>query len=46
VHGTSVEELRSAVASLGGELGESRNATLEEIFVARVGRTTQRSEAA
>jgi len=46
VHKTTLEELRSAVAPLGGELGESRSATLEEIFVARVGRATQRSEAA
>jgi ABC-2 type transport system ATP-binding protein len=46
VHKTPVEELRNAVAPLGGELGESRSATLEEIFVARVGRATQRSEAA
>jgi ABC-2 type transport system ATP-binding protein len=46
VHKTSVEELRSAVALLGGEVAESRSATLEEIFVARVGRATRRAEAA
>jgi ABC-2 type transport system ATP-binding protein len=46
VHTTSLDDLRGAVAALGGELGESRSATLEEIFVARVGRASQRSEAA
>jgi ABC-2 type transport system ATP-binding protein len=46
VHKTSIEELRSAVAPLGGELAESRSATLEEIFVARVGRASKRAEAA
>jgi len=46
VHKTSIEELRSAVVPLGGELAESRSATLEEIFVARVGRGTKRAEAA
>ena len=46
VHETSIEELRSAVLPLGGELAESRSATLEEIFVARVGRGGKRAEAA
>jgi ABC-2 type transport system ATP-binding protein len=46
VHSMAVEELRGAVAPLGGELVESRNATLEEIFIARVGRTSKRVEAA
>ena len=46
VHKASVEELRSAVATFGGEIAESRSATLEEIFVARVGRATTRAEAA
>jgi ABC-2 type transport system ATP-binding protein len=46
VHETSLEELRSALAPLGGEIGESRSATLEEIFIARVGRTSKRAEAA
>jgi ABC-2 type transport system ATP-binding protein len=46
VHRTSIQELQSAVAPLGGELGPTRSATLEEIFVARVGRATQRAEAA
>jgi hypothetical protein len=34
------------VASLGGGVGASRSATLEEIFVARVGRASKRAEAA
>jgi ABC-2 type transport system ATP-binding protein len=38
VHGTPVEALAAAAGKLGGEIAESRNATLEEIFVARVGR--------
>jgi ABC-2 type transport system ATP-binding protein len=46
VHRSSVEELQSAVTPLGGEIAESRSATLEEIFVARVGRATRRAEAA
>jgi ABC-2 type transport system ATP-binding protein len=46
VHESSVEDLQAAAVPLGGELGESRSATLEEIFVARVGRAAQRPEAA
>jgi ABC-2 type transport system ATP-binding protein len=46
VHKTAVEDLRGEVARLGGELVESRSATLEEIFVARVGRASKRVEAA
>lgn len=46
MHETSLEELRSAVTPLGAEVAESRSATLEEIFVARVGRATRRTEAA
>jgi len=38
VHGTPVEALAAAAGAVGGEIAESRNATLEEIFVARVGR--------
>ena len=33
-----LEEAKAAVADAGGEMREARNATLEEIFVARVGR--------
>ena len=38
VHNGSVQRFRQSVAQLGGEVTESRDATLEEIFVARVGR--------
>ncbi|HZF32063.1 MAG TPA: ABC transporter ATP-binding protein [Gammaproteobacteria bacterium] len=46
VHAGPVERLRDAAGSVGGEISESRNATLEEIFVARVGRGAPRAEAA
>jgi len=46
VHDGSEEGFRRSVAQLGGEIVESRNATLEEIFLARVGRTGQNVEAA
>jgi ABC-2 type transport system ATP-binding protein len=46
VHNGPVEGFRQAVALLGGEVVQSRDATLEEIFVARVGRSSQHVEAA
>jgi ABC-2 type transport system ATP-binding protein len=46
VHAVPLEQLRDAAGRLGGEVSESRNATLEEIFVARVGRGAYRAEAA
>ncbi len=46
VHGTPVERLAAAVGKLGGEIAESRDATLEEIFVARCGRAAPRAQAA
>lgn len=46
VHGSPVERLAAASSNLGGEIAESRSATLEEIFVARCGRSAQRAEAA
>jgi ABC-2 type transport system ATP-binding protein len=46
VHFGSLEQLRDAVGRLAGEVGDSRNATLEEIFIARVGRGAQRAAAA
>jgi ABC-2 type transport system ATP-binding protein len=46
VHGTPVEGLAVAAGKIGGEVAESRNATLEEIFVARCGRVAQRAQAA
>ena len=41
VHCGSLEQFRDAVVARGGEIVESRNATLEEIFVARAGRSRQ-----
>ena len=41
VHSGSLEQFRHAVVARGGEIVESRNATLEEIFMARAGRTRQ-----
>jgi ABC-2 type transport system ATP-binding protein len=38
VHESSLESLRENVAQIAGQVTESRNASLEEIFVARVGR--------
>ena len=38
VHAGPVERVRDAAVKVGGDVSESRNATLEEIFVARVGR--------
>jgi ABC-2 type transport system ATP-binding protein len=46
VHNGPVEGFRHAVALLGGEIVQSRDATLEEIFVARVGRSSQGMEVA
>jgi ABC-2 type transport system ATP-binding protein len=41
VHTGSLEQFRHAVVTRGGEIVESRNATLEEIFAARAGRSRQ-----
>ena len=41
VHNGSIERFRRSVAHLGGEVVQSRDATLQEIFVARVGRGYQ-----
>jgi len=41
VHSGSLEQFRRAVVARGGEIVESRNATLEEIFMARAGRSRQ-----
>lgn len=38
IHRGSVEKFSAPLSQLGGEIIESRSATLEEIFVARVGR--------
>jgi ABC-type uncharacterized transport system ATPase subunit len=38
VHSGSPEQFHYSVLALGGEVVESRDATLEEIFIARAGR--------
>jgi ABC-2 type transport system ATP-binding protein len=46
VHSGSLDQFRQSVVSRGGEVVESRDATLEEIFLARAGRERQKQEAA
>jgi ABC-2 type transport system ATP-binding protein len=46
VHSGSIEQFRHSVLERGGEVVESRDATLEEIFLARAGRGRQQVEAA
>jgi len=46
VHSGSPEKFRQSVLARGGEVVESRDATLEEIFMARAGRSRQQMEAA
>jgi ABC-2 type transport system ATP-binding protein len=46
VHSGSLEQFRHSVLELGGEVVESRDATLEEIFLARAGRNRQQVEVA
>jgi ABC-2 type transport system ATP-binding protein len=46
VHSGSLEQFRRSVLARGGEVVESRDATLEEIFLARAGRGRQQAEAA
>jgi ABC-2 type transport system ATP-binding protein len=46
VHSGPLEQFRHSVSARGGEVVESRNATLEEIFLARAGRSRQQVEAA
>jgi len=46
VHSGSLEQFHHAVLALGGTVVESRDATLEEIFLARAGRSRQPVEAA
>jgi ABC-2 type transport system ATP-binding protein len=41
VHSGSLEQFHHSVLALGGEVVESRDATLEEIFLARAGRDRQ-----
>jgi ABC-2 type transport system ATP-binding protein len=46
LHSRSIEQFHHSVLALGGEVVESRDATLEEIFLARAGRGRQPLEAA
>jgi ABC-2 type transport system ATP-binding protein len=46
VHTGPLEQFRDAVVARGGEIVESRDATLEEIFLARAGRSRPHAEAA
>ena len=46
VHSGSIEQFRNSVLARGGEVVESRDATLEEIFLARAGRNSRQVEAA
>jgi ABC-type uncharacterized transport system ATPase subunit len=46
IHSGSLETFHHSVLALGGEIVESRDATLEEIFLARAGRNRQPVEAA
>jgi hypothetical protein len=46
IHNGSLDRFSAAVALQQGEVVQSREATLEEIFVARVGRTPAPAEAA
>jgi ABC-2 type transport system ATP-binding protein len=46
IHSGPPEQFRHSVGVLGGEVIESRDATLEEIFLARAGRVRPQAEAA
>jgi ABC-2 type transport system ATP-binding protein len=46
VHSGSLEHFHQSVRARGGEVVESRDATLEEIFLARAGRSRPQAEAA
>jgi ABC-type multidrug transport system ATPase subunit len=46
VHSGSLEQFHHSVRALGGEVVDSRDATLEEIFLARAGRNRRQMEAA
>jgi len=45
IHSGSIEQFHHAVLALGGEVVESRDATLEEVFLARAGRDREPVEA-
>jgi ABC-2 type transport system ATP-binding protein len=46
IHSGPAEQFRRSVSARGGEVVESRDATLEEIFLARAGRPRAQAEAA
>ncbi len=46
IHDAPLERFAASVQALGGEVVDSRGATLEEIFLARAGRNRQQAEAA
>jgi hypothetical protein len=46
VHSGSLEQFHHSVLARGGEVVESRDATLEEIFLAQAGRSRQQVGAA
>lgn len=46
VHDAPLERFTAAIQALGGEVVNSRDATLEEIFLARAGRQNRQAEAA
>jgi ABC-2 type transport system ATP-binding protein len=46
VHSGSLEQFHHSLLALGGEVVDSRDATLEEIFLARAGRDRQHAEVA
>ena len=46
VHEVPLERFRTAIHAAGGEVTESRTATLEEIFLARAGRSVRHDKAA
>lgn len=46
IHNTSLEDFARQISACGGSIDSSREATLEEIFVARSGRKSRHSEAA
>jgi len=46
IHSGSLDQFRHSVSARGGEIVETRDATLEEIFLARAGRSRSQMEAA
>lgn len=46
VHECSLDDFGAEIYRAGGEIADTRHATLEEIFLARAGRNTLQNEAA